>query len=587
MLKLTARRTLGSSRICLFCRQTRNASISARAAAEARKAVVNLSKSSPARTRFAPSPTGYLHLGSLRTALFNYLVAKKTGGQFLLRIEDTDQKRTVSGAEDRLFIDLQWAGIHWDEGPLVGGPYGPYRQSERTSIYQEHAQKLLESGHAYRCFCSAERLHTLAEHRSKQGLAPEYDRKCAHIPKEESNDRASNGESHVIRLKVPEQYPQFNDLVYGIVRQKPALKFAKTPGGSYDDPILLKSDGFPTYHLANVVDDHLMQITHVIRGAEWMPSTPKHLAMYDAFGWTAPQFAHVGLLVNHKNQKLSKRDGSIDISSYREQGIFPEVLTNFVALLGWSHSEKTDVMDLQELIEKATMKYTRGDTRVSFEKLWYLQKMHAQRYAVKAQEDKPNNASHDLMELVVKPILQILDHDPSLETQKSGLEKRFPDRTTREQYVYSVLLGDVHNYKTPSDFVTRNKYFFSPPSSDVLNSGIPKLPQSASDPKQLSLLAIKYIHDSLAEIGATDWEESKLKPAILEIAQHGFPKHDTIHTPEETGTYNKKWMILVHQYLRWALLGGMPGPDTGTILKVLGRDETFVRLDEAILALER
>ncbi|RFU34964.1 hypothetical protein B7463_g1404, partial [Scytalidium lignicola] len=586
MFQLPVRRTLSSSQVCLFCVQTRNASISAACeAAEARRTAVNLSKSSPARTRFAPSPTGYLHLGSLRTALFNYLVAKKTGGQFLLRIEDTDQKRTVPDAEERLFQDLQWAGIHWDEGPLIGGPYGPYRQSERTTLYQEHARKLLDSDHAYRCFCSAERLHTLAEHRNKQGLPPDYDRKCAHISKEESDDRASHGESHVIRLKVPERYPEFNDLVYGKVRQKGALKI--TLGGSYDDPILIKSDGFPTYHLANVVDDHLMKITHVIRGSEWMSSTPKHLAMYEAFGWTAPQFAHVGLLVNHKNQKLSKRDGSIDISSYRDQGVFSETLTNFVALLGWSHGEKTDVMSMQDLIEKATMKYTRGDTRVSFEKLWYLQKMHAQRYATEAQEGKPLDPSHDLKELVVKPILRLFDKDPDLKTQKLWLEKNFSERCAREQYVHSVLLGDVHNYKTPSDFISRNKYFFSAPDSDTL---IASIPEHASDTLALDSRQsnMKHIYTNLSKIDESDWEASKLKSVISDIIQNGFPKDSAESTLKKTEeAYNKAWMILVHKYLRWALLGGMPGPDTVTILKVLGRDETLARLEEGISAIEK
>merc|ERR1712093_812523 len=254
----------------------------------------------PARTRFAPSPTGYLHLGSLRTALFNYLVAKATGGQFLLRIEDTDQKRTIPDAEARLFEDLEWAGIEWDEGPKIGGPFGPYKQSQRTALYREHAEKLLESGNAYRCFCTPDRLFNLAQHRAKLGLPPDYDRACTHVPKDESDDRASKGESHVVRLKVPDRYPVYNDLVYGLVRQRgdfTSIPRSQGKGlgafGSFDDPILLKSDGFPTYHLANVVDDHLMEITHVIRGSEWMSSTPKHLAMYQAFGWEPPAFAPV------------------------------------------------------------------------------------------------------------------------------------------------------------------------------------------------------------------------------------------------------------------------------------------------------
>lgn len=318
---------------------------------------------SPARTRFAPSPTGFLHLGSLRTALFNYLLARKTGGQFLLRVEDTDQKRTVPGAVERLCSDLQWAGLQWDEGPdTIGGRHGPYKQSERTGLYQEHANKLLESGHAYRCFCTAERLDVLARQRQQLGLPTDYDRQCAGIQKEESDSRAHAGEAHVIRLLAPEQYPEVNDLVYGKIGK------GRTPanGGpnigvtykhgevAYEDPVLLKSDGRPTYHLANVVDDHYMDITHVVRATEWLSSTPKHLALYDAFSWTAPAFAHVGLLVDEAGHKLSKRNFDTDVAHYRNMGILPSTLVNFVALLGWSHNQRSDIMTLDELVNEVS-----------------------------------------------------------------------------------------------------------------------------------------------------------------------------------------------------------------------------------------
>jgi glutamyl-tRNA synthetase len=307
----------------------------------------------PARTRFAPSPTGYLHLGSLRTALFNYLLARSTGGQFLLRIEDTDRTRTIADAEKRLCDDLEWAGLSWDEGPDKGGPYGPYRQSERTAIYQKHAHDLVESGHAYRCFCSTQRLRELADFQNSTGLPVSYDRKCADIPKEESDDRASKGEGHVIRLRMPATNRPFYDLVYGKVGGAKGVAGRERQDGAYDDSILLKSDQQPTYHLANVVDDHLMKITHVVRGSEWLTSTPKHMAMYDAFGWEPPQFAHVGLLVNESQAKLSKRDFDVDIASYRDKlGILPEALSNFVALLGWSHLSRSDCKSMEELIEQ-------------------------------------------------------------------------------------------------------------------------------------------------------------------------------------------------------------------------------------------
>jgi glutamyl-tRNA synthetase len=257
------------------------------------------------------------------------------------------KKRTILDAEKRLLEDLRWAGLEWDEGPEVGGPYGPYKQSERTELYQEHAGKLLHSGHAYRCFCTSERLAALAKSRAEQNLSTDYDRTCAGISTEESDERASKGEPHVVRLKVPDVYPEFYDLVY-----KKVGETTRRPDDGYEDPVLLKSDGLPTYHLANVVDDHHMKITHVIRGTEWLPATPKHLVMYEAFGWTPPEFAHVGLLVDENGNKLSKRNFDTDIASFRDKlAVFPEALSNFVALLGWSHKKNNDVMPMNELID--------------------------------------------------------------------------------------------------------------------------------------------------------------------------------------------------------------------------------------------
>ena len=278
MLPVRAR---SSSWICRACRSSRR---SPAPAAGRRRIGTSTSyrKSSqklpakPARTRFAPSPTGDLHLGSLRTALFNYLLAKATGGQFLLRVEDTDQKRTVPGAQERICRDLRWAGLQLDEGPEVGGDYGPYQQSQRTAIYSKHAQQLLQSGHAYRCFCSAERLDELVRMRNQLGLPTDYDRTCLGLTREESDAKASQGHTHTIRLKVPDVYPRYDDLVYGRVggARPPKEKSLTHALQSFEDPILLKSDGLPTYHLANVVDDHLMEITHVVRAVVCTASAP-------------------------------------------------------------------------------------------------------------------------------------------------------------------------------------------------------------------------------------------------------------------------------------------------------------------------
>lgn len=347
---------------------------------------LNLSKNKPnysaiknARTRFAPSPTGFIHLGSLRTALYNYLLAKSTGGQFLLRLEDTDQKRLVPGAEENIYKSLRWAGLNWDEGPLVGGPYGPYRQSERSDIYATYSDSLLQSGKAYRCFCSKERLDTLAE--SARRLRPpslaSYDRKCAHLSQEESDDKAHKGEQFIVRLKSPNAYPDFTDILHGKVHMQPQTN---SYDPRFDDPVLVKSDGLPTYHYANVIDDHLMKISHVIRGEEWLGSTPKHMYLYEAFGWTPPQYAHIPLLTSLSDQKLSKRKGDSSILALAaEKNILPEALVNFVALFGWSPERPVsgvsmaETMTLDELVGKFSLNgLTKGNAKVDTTKLTFM-----------------------------------------------------------------------------------------------------------------------------------------------------------------------------------------------------------------------
>ncbi len=306
------------------------------------------------RTRFPPSPTGYVHVGSLRTALYCYLFARKNNGAFILRIEDTDQERFVPGAVENLIDTLNWADISYDEGPykqdpaakdspiLQKGSHGPYIQSERTAIYREHVQKLLDSGHAYRCFCTKERLEEMREHQSAQKLAPMYDRKCLDLPESEIQEKITAGEKFIIRQKMPYEVIKFKDLIRGNVQ---------FDGKTIDDQVLMKSDGFPTYHLANVVDDHLMEITHVIRGEEWLPSTPKHIALYKAFSWQPPEFAHLPLLLNADRSKLSKRQGDVSVEDYIKKGYLKEAIINFVAFLGWNpgSGEENEIFSLAEL----------------------------------------------------------------------------------------------------------------------------------------------------------------------------------------------------------------------------------------------
>ncbi|GAB4339745.1 MAG: glutamate--tRNA ligase [Calditrichia bacterium] len=299
------------------------------------------------RTRFAPSPTGYLHVGGLRTALYNYLFARRNGGVMVLRIEDTDQNRLVKDAKENLIRTLHLMGIDYDEGPDKGGDYGPYVQSERKQIYLEHAQKLLENGHAYYCFCTPERLEKMRAEQEAAKLQPKYDGHCLSLTPEEVQKKLAAGEPHVIRLKMPRQgETRFTDLIRGEVTVQNEL---------VDDQILVKSDGFPTYHLANVVDDHLMGITHVIRGEEWLLSVPKHLQLYKAFGWEAPQMAHLPLLLNPDRSKLSKRQGDVAVEDFLAKGYLPEALNNYIALLGWNPGNDQEFFTLEELMEQFSL----------------------------------------------------------------------------------------------------------------------------------------------------------------------------------------------------------------------------------------
>ncbi len=299
------------------------------------------------RVRFAPSPTGYLHVGGARSALFNWLFARKMGGQFLLRIEDTDQSRYNEQSLQDLIRDLKWLGLNWDEGPEVGGPYEPYVQSQRLGLYKKHAEELIAKGFAYRCFCTSERMDEVRKRQEENKLPPGYDRHCRDLDPVESAARAAAGEAHVIRFKSPlGGKTVFNDLVRGEIEYQNHL---------LDDLVLLKTDGFPTYHLAHVVDDHDMRISHVLRGDEWIPSTPRHVLMFKAFGWEHPVYCHLPVILAPGGGKLSKRKGAASVGDYREKGYLPQALFNFLALLGWSPGDDREKMTLPELIESFSL----------------------------------------------------------------------------------------------------------------------------------------------------------------------------------------------------------------------------------------
>jgi len=296
------------------------------------------------RTRIAPSPTGEdLHIGNAYTALINYVVAKQSGGQFIIRIEDTDRTRLVQGSEQRILASLDWLGIPHDEGPDIGGPHAPYRQSDRLPTYKTYAEELVEKGHAYYCFCTSERLGEMRKGQEERHEPPMYDGRCKAISLSEARKRVESGEKYVIRLKMPDEgTTQFHDLIRGDISFENKL---------IDDQVLLKSDGFPTYHLGVVVDDHIMGITHIIRGEEWISSTPKHIFLYQCFGWEAPLFAHVSVLRNPDKSKLSKRRNPVWAGDYRKKGYLPEALKNYLALMAWSHPEGKEFFSVDELMK--------------------------------------------------------------------------------------------------------------------------------------------------------------------------------------------------------------------------------------------
>ena len=297
------------------------------------------------RSRYAPSPTGFQHIGGVRTALFNYLFSRATGGKFILRIEDTDQTRYAAEYETNLYDTLDWLGIDWDEGGPRGGPYAPYIQSQRSELYREYADKLVKSGHAYYCFCDEERLERIRKIQTMNKMPPGYDRHCRNLTQEEIDANIAAGKPYVIRLKVPlEGTTVFHDVLLGTIEWKNE--------DINPDPILLKSDGFPTYHLANVVDDHLMKITHVMRAQEWVPSTPMHVLMYQAFGWEHPDFCHLPMVMGNDGHKLSKRHGATSCNEFRNNGYLKEAIINYVAMLGCSYEEGRDMFSLQELGER-------------------------------------------------------------------------------------------------------------------------------------------------------------------------------------------------------------------------------------------
>lgn len=391
------------------------------------------------RTRFAPSPTGYMHIGNLRTALYEYLIAKKENGKFILRIEDTDQERFVDGATDVIYKTLKMAGITHDEGPDIGGEYGPYIQSQRKNNYIDYAKQLVEKGEAYYCFCDKERLDSLKGENEKD--IAKYDRHCLHLSKEEIEKKLNEKVPFVIRQKIKEGKTTFKDEVYGEITIE---------NDEMEDQILIKSDGLPTYNFANVIDDHLMNITHVIRGSEYLTSTPKYNLLYDAFGWEVPTYIHVPPVMKNKSEKLSKRNGDASFQDLIEKGYLPEAIVNYIALLGWSPSDNTEIFTLDELIKAFDIKgLSKSPAIFDTDKLtWlngeYIKKMDFERFFELAKPvlKKAITKSYDLRKIAehIKTRIGTINEI----TNMVDFIEELPEYST-ELYIHKKMKTDEEN----------------------------------------------------------------------------------------------------------------------------------------------
>lgn len=486
------------------------------------------------RVRFAPSPTGFLHIGGLRTALYNYLFARHHGGSFVLRIEDTDQSRYVEGAEQDIIDSLQWAGMEIDEGPGIGGDYGPYRQSERKELYQEYAKELIEKEMAYYAFDTPEEIDAMRERLKKSGNpSPKYDaitrmsmKNSLTLPAEEVEQRLEAGEDYVVRLKVPRREQiRFEDKIRG---------FVSFDAKGLDDQVLLKSDGMPTYHLANVVDDHTMEISHVIRGEEWLSSAPKHMLLYKAFGWEPPVMAHLPLIMSPSGGKLSKRKAEsegipVNTKDYIAGHYDPEALVNFLAYLGWSPGDDSEIHSLEELCELFTLdRVSKGGAVFNHKKLmWYNE--------------------HYLREKTVPELL------PAVREQLETAGFDIPD----EDYLKEVI-GLLHDRVSKIDeFADMGAFLFKDPES-YDEKALKKW-------KDDSPVLIKAYKERLEQLSDDEFEAGILKEKLKEV----IDEHDV--------GFGKLMMPL-----RIAVSGQGFGPDLFPALELIGKEATLRRIDKAL-----
>ncbi|MBI1812216.1 glutamate--tRNA ligase [Candidatus Peregrinibacteria bacterium] len=510
------------------------------------------------RTRFPPSPTGFLHVGALRTALYNYLIAKQAQGTFLLRIEDTDQERSVPGAVENILRSLDAAGIPPDEGVVLRdgrvaqeGSKGPYFQSERLPLYRRYADELLEKGHAYRCFCTLDRLGEMRKAQEARKRAPMYDRRCLELLEEEFQSKLTAKTPHVIRMKVPhERIIRFEDDIRG------TLTFQ---AHTVDDQVLLKSDGFPTYHLAHVVDDHLMDIDLVLRGEEWLSSLPKHLLLFEFLEWKPPRYAHVPLLLNKDKTKLSKRQNSVAVEEYLAKGFLPEALLNFLALLGWNPGTTQELFSLQDLIEQFSLeRVQKSGAFFDLEKLHWLQGQWMRRI----------------------PLLDFAARIRPIVEEKFSKAKD-DDRFEEKAELIQERIAFFHEAPAMLSF------FYEEPTITIellVN-------EKQKVTRELIVPIMKLLMEILSEIPREDWKYQQIRDHLgryhLQAPMKETAKKLELAFSENTALtvsklqpcpYSKGQVLWV---LRSSLTGLQFSPGAYEVAEVLGKEETLRRLDRS------
>ncbi|OGF30468.1 glutamate--tRNA ligase [Candidatus Falkowbacteria bacterium RIFOXYB2_FULL_35_7] len=505
---------------------------------------INLSK---VRVRIAPSPTGFVHIGNLRTILYNYLFARHNKGEFIVRIEDTDQSRFVKGAMEDLLKTLEWADIDYEEGPFLNaegkieekGDYGPYTQSKRLDIYKKHIKTLLDKNKAYYCFCSKDRLEKLRNEQKEQKLPPKYDQHCRNLSKDEAQKMINSGEEYVIRFKTPENKDViFEDAIRGTI---------KVNTHDVDDFVLVKTDKFPTYHFANIVDDHLMKITHVLRGEEWIASTPKHQLLYEAFGWHPPIFAHLPTILNKQKKKMSKRDGDVSVKDFISQGYLKDALLNFITLLGWNAGTDQEIYTRDEMIKQFSLDNVHKAGAVfDLDKLdWingvYIRQLDDEKFA-------------DLcIPYLCKAKLITQDNDKYVKSETG--------ENIDISFIRRALALEQARIKNINEIADTVKFFFSDKfkySKDLL--------VWKKSTKEATKKALALVMDELNKIDENQFKSETIEEKLKMLAQNNNLGNGDVFWP-----------------LRVALSGREKSPGPHEMAEVFGKDKTLIRLKDAIL----